>query len=585
MRKRLATLLIALLAPLVFALPAQASVDDFIISDYDINYTLQKDSENRSVLKTTETITAEFPGFDQNHGIERAIPQSYDGHTVNLNIDSVQKEDGSDWNYSTYESEDNLVVRIGDADQYVHGQQTYVISYTQRDVTRYFPDTNDDEFYWDTNGTGWRVPISHLNVSLSMTPGLQERLNGNTACYVGMSGSTTACTVAEEGGRLFAEAQNLSAGENVTLAVGFTPDTFSQYTPSLWEKLFGYLVIVWIVSSIVVLGGLLWIALRWSSIVNRTKQIGTVIPEYVPPKDMSVTAAASVLQMPKAVFAAQLLDFAVRHYLKLYEIEKTGFLWFKSKDYELEITKDISSLRQEEQEILKDIFGGSTAVGAKLKLSKLKNNTSVYKRIQDNDTKLKKLVRGEYGLREKSVLWSSRFKKLALFLVIFGVLTLNFFVIIAAAVVFGLSFAVWTLTDKGLGLSRYLQGLQLYIKVAEVERIKMLQSPDGAATVGGVDPDNKKQLVKLYEKVLPYAVLFGQEKEWNKQIGKLYEDVGQNPDWYSGRTAFTAATFSTAMSGLSSAASYSAASSSSSGGSSGGGSSGGGGGGGGGGGW
>ena len=46
-------------------------------------------------------------------------------------------------------------MQIGSADSYVHGATTYVISYTQRDTIRHFSDTNDDEFYWDVNGTGW----------------------------------------------------------------------------------------------------------------------------------------------------------------------------------------------------------------------------------------------------------------------------------------------------------------------------------------------------------------------------------------------------------------------------------------------
>ena len=115
----------------------------------------------------------------------------------------------------------------------------------------------------------------------------------------------------------------------------------------------------------------------------------------------------------------------------------------------------------------------------------------------------------------------------------------------------------------------------------------MLQSPESVEKVQTVagDPINMTQLVKLYERVLPYAVLFGQEKEWNKRLGAFYEQTGTQPEWYSGMGVYNAAAFSSAMSGLTTATNYASSSSSSSGGSSGGGSSGGGGGGGGGGGW
>lgn len=171
-------------------------------------------------------------------------------------------------------------------------------------------------------------------------------------------------------------------------------------------------------------------------------------------------------------------------------------------------------------------------------------------------------------------------------MLIAGLLLLSPFLLIAALVAFIMSFAIWPLTDKGLVLYRYLEGLKMYIGVAEAERLRMLQSPEGVAKtkINGTD---QKQLIKLYEKTLPYAILFGHEKEWNKRLGEYYESTHTQPNWYTGAalTSFSAANFSSAMNSLTTSISSTGAASSSSGGSSGGGSSGGGGGGGGGGGW
>ena len=107
----------------------------------------------------------------------------------------------------------------------------------------------------------------------------------------------------------------------------------------------------------------------------------------------------------------------------------------------------------------------------------------------------------------------------------------------------------------------------------------MLQSPSGAERVT-VDVNDPRQKLALYEKLLPYAVVFGQEKAWSRELAVLYTAVGATgPYWYYGTGAFDAASFSSGIAGLSAAAS---SSSSTSGGSSGGGSAGGGGGGGGG---
>ena len=121
--------------------------------------------------------------------------------------------------------------------------------------------------------------------------------------------------------------------------------------------------------------------------------------------------------------------------------------------------------------------------------------------------------------------------------------------------------------------------------MAEADRIKVLQSVKGADTT-------HQGVVKIYEKLLPYAAIFRMEKSWLEELSHYYEfaDVAA-PVWYMGIGAFSAREFSSAMmaanSSLSSTITHSTISNSSSGfsGGGGGGFAGGGGGGGGGGGW
>ena len=67
---------------------AAAIINNFTIEDYQIDYYLNRPGDGRSALKTDESITALFPVSNQNHGIERAIPAKYDGHSTNLKIES-----------------------------------------------------------------------------------------------------------------------------------------------------------------------------------------------------------------------------------------------------------------------------------------------------------------------------------------------------------------------------------------------------------------------------------------------------------------------------------------------------------------
>ncbi len=596
--KRIAGGIVALFLAL-FALPVAvgAAVNDFSFQSFEADYYLDRDSDGRSTLKTVEKLVAEFPNFDQNHGIERAIPKSYDGlaevkseershgHSTSLRIVSVTDANKKALPYSTYsDNHDNLVVRVGSADQFVRGQQTYIITYEQRDVTKYFANPGDDEFYWDTNGAGWSQPFGRVVARVHLSDTIAKVLNGNTACYQGATGSTERCEITREGNAFTAQTTNLAAGQNMTIAIGFAPHTFAGYQPSVWDKLFVVWVTILIISSIVGFASLFWLAYRYSKSSNRTNELPPIPVEYIPPKGTSVLAAAQIGDDTRADTTAQLIDLAVRHYITITQTAEKS-LW-KQAEYDLEIVKNTAALTSEEQDFVQTLFG-DTAVGTVLATKTLKNNYSVASKLQSNARQLTKKIKGEYELRHEDKAVSRGFKRIGVVMGVVSILLVSPMLLIAAIVALGCGWTIRPLTDRGLELRRYLAGLKQYIELAEKDRIKMLQSPEGAEKVGvKIKGGTDKKLIRLYERTLPYAVLFGQEKEWNKQLAVRYESTGSSPDWYVGHSAFNAAVFTSSMNDFSSSMnSYGTSSSSSTGGSSGGGSSGGGGGGGGGGGW
>jgi uncharacterized membrane protein YgcG len=583
MKKLLVILTIAPALVFGFAGRATAGVNDFHISNYDISYTLDKDSAGHSHLTTKETITAEFPSYDQNHGIERAILKDYNGHSTRLHIDTVRDTAGNRLGFTTYSSGGNEVLRIGDADRYVHGRQTYVITYDQQDVTAYFSDTNDDEFYWNTDGVQWSVPIDTLHAKLHVTPSAAAAQTGSVACYQGFYTDKQNCDFAQTSpGTYEVSATNLAAYQNVSIAVGFKPHTFAAYVATTGERLMRLWLISLGITLVLSLLLIIYIVFRYKRQTNRANERTTVVPEYVPPKDISITAAAELYPRAKGVFTAQLLDLAVRGYLKIYQTRQKSF--WHSAQYQLEIVRDIQDLKAEEQEVLTDLFD-STTVGSKFDMNRIKNSTSIRLRLSDNQKKVRKNVRGTYGLRARNKQQTAWFTKLAVGLVVLSFLTLSPPLLVAALVASIMAFTLWPVTDTGLATYQYLEGLKLYIKTAETDRIRYLQSPEGAEKIGNVNVNDPAELVKLYEKVLPYAVLFGLEKDWNKQLGKYYENSNTQPYWYSGNAPFNAAVFSSGISNFATNTAYANAGSSTSGGSGGGGFSGGGGGGGGGGGW
>ena len=542
-----------------------------------------RDGENRSTLAATWRITANFPP-NQNHGIAPIFVKNYDGHSTSFSLKSVTDERGASLKHSWNGNE----LRIGDKDTYVRGEKTYIIKFTQRDVAKHYKDTGRDEFYWDVIGNEWRVPMENVRVSMKLDRSLQAAQRGELFCYVGRYGSTKRCDVSGDKGETVTNVRRLNRREGITMAVGFNSGTFAEYQESLVERLIKIWAMVQIPASILAVILMIWCSWRYRRLFGRKNELKPIPPEYLPPNQASVLASAYILKKYDALMAkgsakvAQMLDLAVRHYIKLYEVKKASFL--RSAQYEIEIVKDLKELRPEESEVVRDMFGSSMPnPGQRLNLKNLQNNLSYASRTRDDDKNLKNLVRGKYGLCEQKPVNKQTVQKWAMGVGVIGVLLLSPLLLAVAAMLFSLSFG-WSLTDEGLVLRRYLSGLKMYIGAAETERLRMLQSPEGAEKVK-IDTADEKQLVKLYERVLPYAVLFGQEKEWSAQLGKYYEQVGEQPDWYSGQGAFNAVAFAAGMNSLSSVASSASDYSSTSGGSTGGGFVGGGGGGGGGGGW
>jgi uncharacterized membrane protein YgcG len=596
--KRAALSLVAgavfLLSLLGLAAPAHAGVDDFEFESFTADYYLDVDADGRSTLTTVETFVAIFPDFDQNHGMRRAIPGDYLGAPTDVAIQSVTDENGNPRPFEVETDDDGFVLVTSREDPFVHGRQTYVFTYTQNNVTRYFANTNDDEFYWDTNGTGWAQYFGSVTARVHVPAELAASLTGQNACYRGYEGSTDTCELtAEDAGDetvISTTVTDVGPYENVSVAIGFEPHTFVPRDDSYFGSPYAIPQLLGLLASLI---ALIWsIALRVTKLADG-KGRPTIIAEYTPPKNLDLVTASVILGKTKRAAAAQFVDFAVRRRIRIVETEKQG--WFASGTTYLLELNDASGLSGPELNLAQALFGYQLLPGTGYLMSGKDVTLSQHVRaiISSATTAASRDGLRKRGTAKHVVLPVLLALLGAVASFVFGVIMLDnasggglpflLFVppIVVVLVVFGLLFRT-PLSDKGAELRDHLKGLELYIRLAEADRLRMLQSPEGALkeSISTTDP---RQIVDIYEKLLPYAVLFSLEKEWAEELGKYYTE--QSPDWYSGSHAFNAAVFASSINTLSTtaASSYSgSSSSSSSGGSGGGGSSGGGGGGGGG---
>ena len=590
----LAVIAIAAAGGIATASPAAADTNEFTITSFEADYYLGRDAAGHSTLRTVETIVAQFPDFDQNHGITRYLVDDYRGHPTNISIASVTDENGRPITYES-ESDDVFVsLQIGDGDRYVRGEHTYVITYTEQNVTLF--DGNVEDFYWDVNGTAWPQSFGSVVGRVHISDELASHLNGNTRCYLGSEGSTDECAAPQpeqtDAGVVFeVRGSDLPAFTNISVAIGFTKGTFAPRDDSAFASAF--FIPELLASALAVLVAI-WALMRRFTTFADAPGRPTIIAEYLPPSNASPLMAGIATKRKKKAVAAQLVSYAVNHNIRIIESPATGF-FATGNEYTLELL-DGSTLDREEAALAQAFFGNSLTPGTQYTIKK--SDTTVGKKVYE-------LVHGLEGDTDtrgwhKKVAVGSRFLP-ALISIGAGVLAFIFFilmiddarggwipaiVLVPSIISFFIVMSVISrkpYTEQGAELRDYLKGLELYIGVAETERLRMLQSPQGAERTP-VDTTDRGRMLKLYERVLPFAVLFDQEKEWAKQLGEYYGD--QPPEWYAGTTAFNSAVFASSIGSISStsAGAYSGSSSSSSG-SGGGGSSGGGGGGGGGGGW
>jgi len=550
----------------------RADVNDFVIEDFVADYTLSK-NDRQGELQVVEHIRVNFT--DQNHGLLRAIPKSYKGHSLKLHIDQVSSSTAPA-QYTTYTSNDNLVLKIGDPDRTVTGVHNYTIVYTVSNVVGFYDD--HDELYWDINGDQWGQPFQHVTANIRLPNGLQSQ---EQACFAGSYGQNNKqCEIHKTDSGFTATASELGAYQTLTTVLAFPKGYFAAPTWIDWLHDY-YVRILAIVVPSVIAGG--WAFQRWWRSGRDLKGRGVIIPEYTPPDGLSAGEAGMIVdyRLDAKDVSAAIIDLAIRKYVRIIEKVEKKILKDK-KTYEFELLRaDFAELKSHEQKVLSDLFPNKT-VGERVKLDSL--NNKFYKTVQSlQESVPKDLTKAGYFTSNPKKAGNSLYVvgSVLLFVAFLVHSWISLGIGIGAAIVLIFALLMPKRSAHGVTAKENLEGLKMYMTVVEKDRIKMLQSPDAPYAEKSKAPE---QTVELFEKLLPFAIVLGVENEWAKKFESIYTTP---PDWYAGNWAtFNAVYFTSSLNSSVSAmgTNFSPPSSSGSSGSSGG-SSGGGGGGGGGGGW
>lgn len=537
--RRLATatgLTAAALTVAALSMPAAAAADanDFDYSSWESRYDLSLDDEGRAVMHVEETMVAEFPDHDQNKGIVYGLVTRYLDADTDTKVLSVTDAQGAAVPFWT--ETDGLLYVLTGTDDYVHGSTTYVIEYTMRDIMLTAEDTGVDEFYWDLLPLDSTQDIDSFRAEIAFAPELAERLNGDASCYQGTVGSTDTCDIAEpiveaDGTAVFTVSSGpRRAGDGMTVAVGFEPGTVTQPPSRQADPVLD--LAPWALAGGSVASGVGgWFAISALRRRRRTAT-GVVIAQYEVPRSLPPLMAASLVKGARAPVPAQMVHLAVSGNLRIEDQSDRPALRRLDAPYGDPLDEHAAN----------KIFNGKDAFTIP------KSSTGFAKRMQ----KLEKRgveeahARGLLGKERSRTAMVLQWVSIVLFLgsVVLanfgsiqgrtaasvawvGVGVAGVIMLISCFVSFG-SHTVHT--REGALAAEHLLGAKEFIRVAEADRLRMLQSYTGAERRS----DGSIDVVHIYERLLPYAVLFGQEREWSQVLSVAYDAVEVTPSWYYG---------------------------------------------------
>jgi uncharacterized membrane protein len=542
-------LFVATLISLNIGLPgvAHADVNDFTITDFTADYYLNRD-DPQGAMRVEEHISVNFT--DYNHGILRAIPETYKGLPLHIKVNSVTSTSNAPIRYTTYTSNGNKVLKIGDPSQTVTGQQQYTLDYQVQNVITFYKD--HDELYWDINGDQWHQPFTSVKATVHLPDGA-KLWNRQPQCFAGGYASAgSPCTIAVNGKQIVAETTGLIAGQTLTVVTGFDKGYFRP--ASALEKIMDYEkpIVEFLAAPLIALAiGLTW----WLKKGRDAKGKGTIVPEYTPPEGVSPLEAGTItdFKVDNRDITATIIDLARRGYLKIIETKQAKRLQRDTVSYQLVLQKaDFAALNPYERTLLGDLFRGQT-VGETMSVNKSKGKlyqtAERLRKTADDALTQQGYFRQNpkrYAVKAGSVFVIATIlvyflgdiaSKDSLWPVLFGV-------ILGVVILYLFIRQMPARTAQGVATREHLLGLKLYMETAEKDRLEKLEGPNAAYARNANEP---VRTVELFEKLLPYAIVLGVEKQW---AGKFKDIYTTPPEWYSGNwTAFNVGYFAGSLSG------------------------------------
>jgi len=471
-------------------------------------------------LTVTETIVVQVEGETIKRGILRDFPTEYRdraGNRVRLPFEVLGvSRDGAAEDYAIESLHNGVRIRIGKRDVLLaRGPHTYTITYRAAHQLGFF--AAHDELYWNVTGNGWTFVIDHAQARVTL-PRAVAAAQLAAEGYTGTRGARGADYRAQvfDGGGEFETTRPLAPGEGLTIVLAFPKGVVSA--PSALAKA------RWFVrdnlGAGVAGGGLLLVFVflywRWDRI-GRDPKPGPLFPRYEAPAERRMAAPKALAppwrdsaqreggntpMSPAAVrfvdrmgadsrcFAAALLGLGALGYLQI-EQRDDGFT--------LKRTGREVAFGTGEKTMSEKLFGASTVVAIEKKYDA--SVAAAQKALLDA---LEHEYEGVLFRRNRAPLVLAGLAGIGAVLVA-ALLEAAVPVIIGTAVLLAGAMLLGArllpaYSVQGRRLKDEIEGLRLYLGVAEGDSLARLQAPS-------LTPQE-------FARQLPYALALGVEKTW-----------------------------------------------------------------------
>lgn len=501
----------------------------FTITHYGINLKVNKNAS----LDITENLDVHFS--QPRHGIIRSIPYQYPMEKLPAGVDQAERQMHANgytrifvenikvpgYDFSVSKSGDYENIKIGSAEKYVNGDQRYMIKYTILNAINFFK--NHSELYFNLIGIKWDTEIDSVDFQIELPKALAD-----TPYYfvaTGVLGSKENKTVTHWRSNKILYGHTigiLNPHEGLTVGIGFPNGYLSE--PNYTLRGIG-----WLLLPVAVFFGMFSIWKRW----GKDEEV-TVQTEFYPPENISPAICGYLIddKLNRRDLTALIPYWGAGGFLQVNETEKSSLLGIiKSKEYEFVKLKELPASAPQFE---KTLFDGIFETGDKVKLSALKN--VLYTTMNKAKSQLETEIKKEDYYVSYSRTMGCVFPFIGILLAAIGFfalvddwqekLWLGVAFIVSGIILIAFGVFMSKKTKKGTLLYQKLLGFKEFIKTVEKDRLQ----------------EFLKQDENYFDKVLPFAIVFGVADTWKDKLKGL--DVPP-PKWYNG--VYTGGNFNTLM--------------------------------------